>query len=237
MRRIAILAITVLLVVVVIALVSQLLHRNSEYPGATVDVRNLAVAIKKNSESIALLSAEVRELHGLLGQKDSLVKEGASAGGDVVFEGLVDRVDRVEVAIEELSSVGIAPVKKSGAGIEKQFSERVRSPAEISSYNQNRHALAEADFEQDSGTSLGDFTHSLDDALHAVEGIDVSDVSCRDTICKVTYSRTESLEVHNESGETLDLVDKLALDTVGREVDVRYVKDSFGSNVMYIQLR
>lgn len=209
----------------------------SELSNTIIDPPDLALALKKNRESINSLSLKIVNIQQQLTQDGNRIKTSIYRDGDVEYENLSDRVDEIEATVAKILVSGNEPVEKDSSVIEKQFSERSRRANEISQGGQMQNVIAERDFEIDSGKPLGDFSNSIGEALHSVEGLDVSGMVCRDTICKVSYFQEELLDSQENTDISSDLVDKLSEAAIGSAVEVSYANDSSGRRTMYIQLR
>lgn len=197
------------------------------------EVDKLTAGIGTNSASIASLRSDLREL------RDRSARDQGPATGDLrvspelAINELVDRMDALEESVQKLSadgSAGSLSVKDGSDGLARFLAANSQSSAETA-------AVFESDFESDSGKPLGDFSDSIDEALHSIEGFQVKGVECRNTICRVAYSRPESSGSQGAVDPENELVDRLALSAPGREVEVRYDKDTFGGDIMYIRLR
>ena len=198
---------------------------NSSVPTAEISV---------NSASIAELRSELSEIRNQLG---NLSAREEYVAADNALDELTLRIGAIEKAVESTSlSKPDSSSSREGSGIlKKRVIQNSFESAETSS-NENA-AVAESIFETDSGTTLGSYAESIGDTFHSFEDIEVHGIECRSTICKVTYSKTDSLESHEESDDNFELVDKLALASDGREVEVRYARAPSGDELMYIQLR
>lgn len=99
-------------------------------------------------------------------------------------------------------------------------------------------AQAESDFESDSGdTPIGEYSDSLSETLQAVNGVDVRAMDCRNSICRVTYSKSESLSPEELADIDAELIDKMAFGVEGHNVDLTHASDEYGNKIVYIQLR
>jgi hypothetical protein len=70
------------------------------------------------------------------------------------------------------------------------------------------------------------------------DSIQLYDVDCRKSVCKVTYSL-----VHDDSSETaafsdpdMEIMDHLVEGFGGADLDISYARNPKGENIMYIQL-
>ena len=197
----------------------------------------MAPLIRANVESIANLKSELIELRKQLASTEGATSGGVVLDGDAETAGLAKRLDKMEHTLAELSAPGPLAGSKTGAELENKLTQVTQLAAGGSSFSYDQSARAEIDFEKDSGVPLGDLEETIGDALYTAEGIDISGMDCRDTICKVTYSKSGSLRAQGAGDGGYEIVDQLAQATNGREVEVRYGSDPAGKKVMYIQVR
>ncbi len=197
----------------------------------------LAPLIRANVESIATLKSELIELREQLASTERSTNYGVVIDGGAETAGLAKRLDKIEHTLAELSAPGPLAGSKTGAELEKKLTQVTQLAAGGSSISYDQSVQAEIDFENDSGVPLGDIEETISDALYTAEGIDISGMECRDTICKVTYSKSGSFQAQGAGDGGHEIVDQLAQATNGREVEVRYGSDPAGKKVMYIQMR
>jgi hypothetical protein len=206
-------------------------------PPANSGTAELAALIGANVESIEMLQRQVLELRDQLARTEAPASRGGVFDGGAESAGLAQRLDEMEYTLSELSASGPVTAAKNGAALEQKLTQVSRLSAEGSSFSYDNSAGAEIDFENDAGVSLGDNAETIADTLYTAEGIDISGMECRDTMCKVTYSQSGSFQSRDAVDDGFELVDRLAEATNGREVEVRYGSDSAGKKVMYIQMR
>lgn len=196
-------------------------------------VNELTAAVDINVSSIASLRSELGEvrdhLTGICGQMTGQ----AHAIAEAEINNLLKRVESIEDSVDTLSDArpgGSLPGKNGGDGLATFLAKNSPSAAENT-------AVFESDFEADSGEPLGNFSDSIDEALHSIEGIEVTGVDCRTSVCKVSYSKPERTDSQEEFDSEDELVNRLAVSAPGRGVEVRYDKDAYGEDIMYIMLR
>lgn len=204
-------------------------HDSEHTPNNSMN-ESLASSIHSNLESIADLRSEVRVIQSQMSTSYPPPDTGISGQERLHPNDLEARIEMLEEAIEKISLTGSTSPKEQNGTIRKFIASSTDNPVEAAKSYQT-------EFENDSGIALGDYSDSIGEVFHAFEGIEVRGMECGNTICKVTYSENKDPETQQESSDGLELVDKLAQNAGGREVDVQYTKDSLGNNVMYIQLR
>ena len=238
MKQIAITGIAVLLVSMLCFFGLNLFEERAGHYGSAIKLQDLALALKRNRESINSLESTIIEIQRQLDQQDSRIKANIGPDTDAEYKGLLDTVDELELTVAKLAlSADQSFRKRDGSLIEKRLSERLRRSVEIAQDHQSQNVIAESDFEADSGKPLGDFQNSIGEALHSVTGIEVSGTVCRDTICKVNYVENDLSGSRDEADIRSDLVDTLSQAAIGSAVEVSYANDASGNPVMYIQLR
>ena len=205
----------------------------------TLDSRleELSSGIGTNAESIASLLSEVNQMRDQLRLKSpqSLAKTETST--DVESGNLVKRIQVLEDNMRRFADVESPSTPGRREAMEKLLSASSHMSGDTSAYSQRQFAAAESDFENDSGTPLGDYKNAISEALHAQDSFQVKGVDCKNTICRITYSESDSLISDDGPGAESDLVAKLAQAVEGVGVEVRYANDPYGNEVMYIQLR
>lgn len=236
MKNFVVSAITALLVALICFVGLRFTLESQNASPSSLKPGDFASGIKANLDSIAALQGELREIRTQVNQTGRLY-EGESPDTVHISDAnhLIERIEALEEALKETSIVESTGGKAQSDVRNKQFAESLSQTSELSTSNQV--GVLESDFEADSGIPLGDYADSIGETLYLVEGLHVSGMDCRDTICKVTYSKPELLGSQADSDGTSELVDKLVQASNGREVEIRYAKDPSGDEVMYIQLR
>jgi hypothetical protein len=205
--------------------------------GLKMAPQDSAQALRAGRISIAALESKVTEIQRQIDQKGSRVETDTMLNSDIKVEELLDRIEDIERTVATFGLSANEPVKKDGKIIEQHFAERRRRANEISHNGQRENLVAESEFETDSGKPLGDFQNSIGEALHSADGIEVSGIVCRDTICKVNYVEKEFRDSQEGTDTRSDVVDKLSQAASGSTIEVSYSSDASGSPVMFIQLR
>ena len=190
----------------------------------------LAAEIRANRDAITLLRSELVEIRNIASQDQALAQREPSAIGAVKADELIDRLEAIEDSITRLSAGDSLPARKQFSHLEKLLSTDSVSSVELAAHYQS-------DFEDDSGIPLDNFSDSINETLHSIKGMNVNGVECGNTVCKVVYTRVESAGINELSESEYELEDMLAQSAEGREVEVRYAKNPYGGEVMYIQLR
>jgi len=197
---------------------------------------DLASVIKAHSDSIAVLKRELRDFQERFDQKGMHKEDQVTEiARTPKIENLIDRIEVMEEALHRFSVDESKSGKAQSDKVSKQVAETMGQTSTGSTSKQTD--VFEANFEEDSGVPLGDYAESIGETISAVEGLQVTGMDCRDTACRVTYSKTELFDPQGESDPSSGLVDELVQASNGREVEVRYAKDPSGDEVMYIQLR
>ena len=148
---------------------------------------------------------------------------------------LLQRVESLEGVIHELS-LRQSPVQKNGDsnGHHTLVSQSDLQSGEMSGLK--RHALAETVFNSDSGVPLGKYVDSVEAGVNETASVEVRDLECRTSICKVTFSVNDSANAELADGRS-EMVDQLISRAEGREVEIQHANDVYGNKVMYVQLR
>lgn len=119
----------------------------------------------------------------------------------------------------------------------RQLGQRGAQPVTRLNYVPN--APAEQAFESDVGAPLDEQSYAqIADVFHAFDSVNASDISCKSSVCRVTYSKANPSGAHSVASDEVDfsLVEKLSESLGVDDLDVRYARDEQGSEVMYIQL-
>lgn len=235
MRTILVTAITASFVTLLCVFGMRLLLEDAEHYDRPSELQNLEAKVNASLDSISALHMELQDVRQQLSLRTD-VKDSSSvvAIEDSEYKVLSERLATVEDDLAALSIPRTISREQRKDAFERRVEEHAISP-EVSSTL--LYADAENYFESDSGRPLGGYTDSIDDALHAVEGIDLKGVDCRDTICKITYSKSESATSDEHYDVDSDLEDRLMFGIEGREVELRYANDSMGNNVIYAQVK
>lgn len=189
---------------------------------------------KQVIESPATSDSEILAIQARLSRIEGLLTKQSVNMSHSRLSSLMERIEATENAVAKLSSEGQHSKDEHGKEFQNFIGGYQRDSELTASSSIN---TAEMDFEADSGIPLAEFTNSIETALHNADGIDTFGMDCRTSICKVDYSKVEPLSSADRSAGAVELVDTLALALDGREVEIRYGKDSLGKDVMYIQLR
>ena len=204
------------------------------YP-PTPAINDLTAQVQSNLDSITALSSELRHIRDLLEVSNRLSFENSALTvNDSDNKDLVKRLEAIEVNLAELSKSKSLTSEERKKAFDLQMKER-SIPTEVLATQVYQNT--ESHFERDSGKPLGDYSNSIEDAIHSVDGIDVKGVDCGETICKITYSKSESLTSLEEGDVDSDLADKLMFGAEGRVVELKYADDSMGNRVIYAELK
>lgn len=197
------------------------------------NVQKLAVAVQTNSETISLLRLELGKISNHLSVTGG--QAAAEELSDVEPDDVAERLRAVEDALAVISQRSAPAIKDATDSSVPPINRLSQESIERSSAR--RYELAEEKFESGSGIPLGGYVSAIDDTLHTLGNIEVQEMDCRDTICKITYTQTETSGSRQGADEDLELVDKLAQAAEGREVEITYATDPAGDELMYIQVR
>ena len=236
MKQVAISAITASLVSAACLFVFQTSRDAAAISGgdSTAHVRDRKIGI--NSESISALRLEVDAIRRQLEQNagpDSTITATTDPGYD--SSGMMVRIEYLEDAVTELTEPGRIETRALRVGFAEPINKISASDAEGSRVH--LYAMAETSFEEDRGIPLGDYEDAIGDALHRAGDIAVHSMVCKETACKLTYSRTELPASTRVSDGDPELVDKLAKGAEGHAVEISYASDPSGNDVMYVRLR
>jgi len=195
----------------------------------------LASVTAANTQSLSQLVTEISRLRDrwkLTSERSQTFIVGEET---IDLKVLVERIEGLEATFEEIRSSHPAQKNEPEMGITDIYSKARRQYFES---GHNPHdTLAEDEFQKDSGRTLGNHADSIEETLHAIPGIEVSEINCKSSICKVTYSQSESSDYDQEYGEPVEVVDVLAQRIDGQTVEVRYADDPLGNKIMYVQLK
>lgn len=219
-----------------LALAAYAIDRFSVSQQARLDFTAIESRLDRSDRELAELRRQLREIQtAMLPARRAQAPEASPAQNDSDLE---SRIAALESALGDASRQTPGPARY----LEKRRPRASTEPASTTpgapGYEQG--SSAEATFEEDAGKPFGESSDGVMGAfLAAGDDISVSDVFCKKTICKVTYSHAQS----NPDGDSaLDdpgpaIVDRLVDSFGGAPLDIRYAKNADGGDVMYIQLR
>lgn len=230
MKHIIVSIVAAALVSLICNLGLEVKERSADSNSFMLKDEELAASIRENIKAITLLRSELTGIRKMISRSYELAGLGDSKTGSVKENELMERLKAVEDSIERLSEAGSVPATKQVGAIKGLLSENAQSLVELADRYQS-------EYENDSGIPLNDFSGSINETLHSLNGIDVSGVECGETVCKVVYTSIESTGLDERPDSEYALEDILAQSAEGREVEVRYAKNPYGGKVMYIQFR
>lgn len=196
---------------------------------ASLESTTSAVALRPK---ITSLESEIGELRNSV---DSFRRSYALGNTSKDREGLDklhQRISKLESHLEHMSNVQYSK-KQIGSGKPTATRDRIEQATEVTT--EQRREAAEAQFYRDDGLPLGEFSQSIEYVIHELSEIQAQGIDCRNTICKVTYATVDERSSDSEDWEW-ELMENLLEHSAGKLVDIRYVKNSFGADTMYIQL-
>lgn len=213
------------------------------FQGAS-ELERLSVRTAELKQAEATTTLLIRNLHSEVSDVRAQLRQYANSSNtaNTVFakedsgsEELLQRVASLEDTIHKLS-LRKSPNQKNGDSdsYHSLLSQSDQQSGEISALN--RHALAETAFNSDSGVPLGKYADSVEAGVHETASVEVQDLECRTSICKVTFSVNDSATAELADGRS-EVVDQLISRADGREVDIQHANDVYGNKVMYVQLR
>lgn len=195
--------------------------------GKPEDADNTTQALDVMREELAIVARKLAAV-------ESLVEKYRHSAELIPVKELLDRLSNAERALESLtSSEGNIPIEDTHRN--QAFAEKVAS-FEVTS-RPSTESNADEQFITHQGKSIHEFVPILDDALHKLETLSVEGMDCRDTICKVTYTKIPSESGEVSEYDAVDPVDALSMGMVGQTVEVRYALDQDGRDIMLISLR
>ena len=116
----------------------------------------------------------------------------------------------------------------------EQFrAQQIPRPIQPAEYTENPGA--EELFAADAGAPLDkEAQDTIGEVFRASDNVNVQDIYCKNSICKITYSKSQS---GMDAGDDSDfaLIDQLTDGLGGTGLDIRYAKDEHGNDVMYVQ--
>jgi len=234
-KYVVISAITSLVVAMACIIGGRLFFTGNDHNSSTNRPEKTAREIHANIDAITKLQSDLRTLTAQLADISHSSGDVNSLKVSTDSSDIVGRVEAIENAVEELYTLSSAPHDNHIYDLYDQLSTRLQESVEGESHAQ--YTMAETVFDSDDGKPLGDFSTSISDVLHSVDGLVVIGFDCRDTVCKVTYAKPESPDSLEEFNGRSEFVDKLAQSAGDSGVDIRYADDPSGNSVMYIQLQ
>jgi len=200
------------------------------------DVERLELAIQAQGRQISGLQQRLDQISNQLAYNTAGALPGA--GDAEVLGGISERLTALERLSEDLVQgrpVNVIP--ESGKLPARNLRDRGPQPVSRAVYTPNTGA--DEVYEADAGFPLHENSPEvISEVFHGSDVVALSDLHCKQSVCKVTYSKTtEGLEASGSSDEIdFALIDQLS-DRLGVEnLDVRFARDEGGSEVMYIQL-
>ena len=194
-------------------------------------IAKFSSAINSNVNAVASLRADMAELEQKLAGQFTSLSIPSEIKSDIL-EDLTVRVEKLELASEGFSSDGLKLDHDLRASVKRIFDDDDDADAAMA-----RTQLYEEKYDVDMGVPLGNFPESIRDVFHSSEDIELAELDCKETICKITYSKSNASTNDRDANRDLELADKLAIEASGYQVDVMYAKDSYGNDIMYVQLR
>lgn len=197
---------------------------------------DLLYEIRGNSDSVAALELELGELRNSIANSDKATKaDNVAPGVRKKYQEIIERIESIEEVLSESSSKDKPSSETLNTELKNNFSMKLEARDYEASVKQ--FADAENYFEVDSGRPIRAYTDLIDQHLNSADGLDVKGMDCGKSICKVTYSKPESLPFNVESDAESELVDKLLFGIEDRDVDLRYADDPYGNRVLYIEMK
>lgn len=187
-------------------------------------------------ESVSKLKLDIEQLRDQIARVNDILintpgTKDQSAAGDQVA-----RIQALEAAVEGILHDGQGARRKPGRSSSSRILATGRQSGEIQELE--RIALAEQEFESDTGLQLGDFDDSVEEAIYQVDGIELKGMDCRNSICKVSYRSREPTSADLEGVDPeWELMEQLLARSNGKRVDIRHTTDVLGNKTMYIQLK
>lgn len=215
------------MVTLLIVSIVYFLQKDDIRDEAPVAVANLATPDSALALRITSLEHEIERLHS------RLKYHGADPDDQERSVRFDERIAQIELTLDKLSSKAQESHTGSHATTPERMSDRMDQTSEV--ITDQKRAYMEAQFDNDSGLPLGDFSHSIEDVMHQVDGIQAQGIDCRNTICKVTYAPAGPA-LSGSDDVDWQIMEQLLERSGGRQVDIKYVSDALGNNAMYIQL-
>ena len=230
----AVVAVAFLLVNYTIVPRTPISERTAALPAS--EQERLEASVRDIDAQLALLQAQLAELARKL---ELLAADGlADQRPAPSHVDVSQRLDALEQSITDISRRSDVVDKSERARVREEMAERYRNPQPIQQalYTENTAALDI--FERDSGVPLD--THAeqaIAEVFHASDYVNMQQIYCKKSLCKVTYSRTDSDPQGAVSADERDfaLLDQLGDELGWDDLDVRYARDEQGNDVMYVQ--
>lgn len=236
MKQVAVSAVTACLVALLCLFAFQTARESAATAGRDGAAYLRERDFDARAESLVELRLQLAEIRREIALNAGICGDTAPEDRRLSGRSMLTRIEGLEDAVAELTTNRGIEGRTSVADVVAVPIVQV-SPGDTELSNARQYATAEASFEADRGIPLGDYEDTIGDALHRAGAIEVHSTDCRTTICKVTYSKTEAPESPGSPEGEQELVDTLARDARGQDVEIRYASDPSGNDVMYIQLR
>jgi len=213
----------------------QFTLNRSEFQELTSTIDDLTAKVNANLDTIAALSLELRHHQDTSIEKNTFKAENTYPNVNISEnEKLIERLESVEDALAKLSITKSMTSENRKAAFELHIKERVLTNDILEA---QAYTNTENYFENHSGRPIGEYSDSIADAIHSVDGIDLQSVECKKSICKITYNNSSSIV--SQEGDDLNsyLADKLMFGLEGQAVELRYANDELGNQIIYAEVK
>lgn len=212
----------------------QLALKDSEQQLLSAAIGDLEAMVSANADKISDLSVQQRYLRDSLSTKGAFIVENVAQSPSIsADEDYIERLESVEDALEKLSAPRSLTPEMRKTALESHIRERSISSDVLDAHT---YTKAETYFESHSGQPIGNYSDSIENAIHSVGGIEPQSVVCRTSICKITY-RSSSFATENDDDLDSSFADELMFGVDGRTVELRYAKDELGNQVIYAEVK
>jgi hypothetical protein len=214
------------------AMKSQL-HR---YEVAASPARKLEARVEANRAEIAALGDRLARPTAASDRPFRSAEERADPSA-ARYDALLSRIEKLEATVGNWSDRGTGKGDAALTSRPLQVSA-VSGSIEKSAYRPN--SMGDEAFLADSGKPLGDYPERLADVFNAAgDLIEVRDMECRESICRVTFapSHDNASGMGQDNDYMFSLVDRLTDSLPGVDLVLRHATNAQGNEVIYIQIR
>jgi hypothetical protein len=166
---------------------------------------------------------------------------GGEQGGrsDKGYDLLLERIEELERNAADAAGFGVKETsEKPLASLLMDGSVASSGSIERSIYQPNQ--AGEDAFESDDGRPLGEHEEQILEAFFsATDLIELQDMNCRKSICRITYKSlpADSPDMGPGNESTILLTERLLDHVRGVDLVLRHGKDAMGQGVMYLQIK
>jgi hypothetical protein len=149
---------------------------------------------------------------------------------------LARRLQQLETKVDDL---GQALPSQAATGESPQLPPRSSLKHRLSAADSTSEQALAGAFVADSESDSSERADIISDSFHATaKNLQLDDLQCRQSICRLTYSDHSSTTEVGGAGRYNDsaFVDQLSQDLGDADLDIRYTTNEYGQKVMYISV-